>query len=38
MSGFYVNHKGTLEYLTAPGLEGTAHCFSTRFGGYRLKI
>ena len=33
MSGFYVNRKGTLEYLTAPGLEGTAHCFSTRFGG-----
>ena len=33
MSEFYVNRKGTLEYLTAPGLEGTAHCFSTRFGG-----
>ena len=33
MSGFYVNRKGTLEYLTAPGLEGTSHCFSTRFGG-----
>ena len=33
MSGFYVNRQGTLEYLTAPGLEGTAHCFSTRFGG-----
>lgn len=31
--GFYVNRKGDLEYLTAPLLEGTAHCFSTRFGG-----
>ncbi|MBO2527333.1 MAG: peptidoglycan editing factor PgeF [Clostridiales bacterium] len=31
--GFYVNRKGTLEYLTADTLEGTAHCFSTRFGG-----
>lgn len=31
--GFYVNQKGTLEYLTASALEGTAHCFSTRFGG-----
>lgn len=31
--GFYVNQKGTLEYLTAFALEGTAHCFSTRFGG-----
>lgn len=24
---------GDLEYLTADTLEGTAHCFSTRFGG-----
>lgn len=30
---FYVNRKGGLEYLTASVLEGTAHCFSTRFGG-----
>lgn len=30
---FYVNRSGALEYLTAPGLSGTAHCFSTRFGG-----
>lgn len=30
---FYVNRKGALEYLTADALEGTAHCFSTRFGG-----
>ncbi len=28
-----VNRFGALEYLTAPLLEGTAHCFSTRFGG-----
>lgn len=28
-----VNHAGALEYLTSPLLEGTAHCFSTRFGG-----
>ena len=27
------NHVGSLEYLTAPALQGTAHCFSTRFGG-----
>lgn len=31
--GFCVNRKGTLEYLTAPLLEGTTHCFSTRWGG-----
>ena len=31
--GFYVNRIGTLEYLTADALEGTAHCFSTRYGG-----
>lgn len=31
--GFYVNRKGSLEYLTADALEGTAHCFSTRYGG-----
>lgn len=31
--GFYVNRKGALEYLTADALEGTAHCFSTRYGG-----
>ncbi|MDR0889152.1 MAG: peptidoglycan editing factor PgeF [Oscillospiraceae bacterium] len=30
---FYVNRKGDLEYLTADTLAGTAHCFSTRFGG-----
>ena len=30
---FYVNHTGTLEYLTSDFLQGTAHCFSTRFGG-----
>lgn len=28
-----VIQKGDLEYLTAPLLEQTAHCFSTRFGG-----
>lgn len=27
------NHVGSLEYLTASALQGTAHCFSTRFGG-----
>ncbi|MBQ6431358.1 MAG: peptidoglycan editing factor PgeF [Oscillospiraceae bacterium] len=31
--GFYVNRKGALEYLTADALAGTAHCFSTRYGG-----
>ena len=31
--GFYVNRKGKLEYLTSELLAGTAHCFSTRFGG-----
>lgn len=31
--GFYVNRKGNLEYLTAQALEGSAHCFSTRYGG-----
>lgn len=30
---FNVIQKGDLEYLTAPLLEQTAHCFSTRFGG-----
>ena len=30
---FYVNHRGALEYLTSDLLRGTAHCFSTRFGG-----
>ncbi len=30
---FYVNRAGTLEYLTSDLLQGTAHCFSTRFGG-----
>ena len=29
----HVNRKGALEYLTADALEGTAHCFSTRYGG-----
>lgn len=31
--GFYVNRRGALEYLTADVLKGTAHCFSTRYGG-----
>lgn len=31
--GFHVNRKDALEYLTADALEGTAHCFSTRYGG-----
>ena len=31
--GFYVNQTGALEYLTADTLQGTAHCFSTRYGG-----
>lgn len=30
---FYVNRKGSLEYLTSPLLSGAKHCFSTRFGG-----
>ena len=30
---FYVNRVGVLEYLTSDALRGTAHCFSTRFGG-----
>ena len=30
---FYVNRSGALEYLTSDLLQGTAHCFSTRFGG-----
>lgn len=30
---FYVNRKDELEYLTSSVLDGTAHCFSTRFGG-----
>ena len=30
---FNVNRRGSLEYLTAPALAETAHCFSTRFGG-----
>ncbi len=29
----YVNRSGDLEYLTSGLLEGTAHCFSTRYGG-----
>ncbi len=28
-----VNRRGGLEYLSSPLLQGTAHCFSTRFGG-----
>lgn len=31
--GFYVNRIEAVEYLTAPGLADTIHCFSTRFGG-----
>ena len=31
--GFYVNRNGSLEYLTADALVGSAHCFSTRYGG-----
>lgn len=30
---FYVKRKGELEYLASERLAGTAHCFSTRFGG-----
>lgn len=30
---FYVNRRGSLEYLTSPLLSGAVHCFSTRFGG-----
>lgn len=30
---FHVCRAGELEYLTSDLLEGTAHCFSTRFGG-----
>ncbi len=28
-----VNRQGALEYLTSDLLEGTRHCFTTRFGG-----
>ncbi len=28
-----VNRRDSLEYLSSPLLEGTAHCFSTRLGG-----
>ena len=31
--GFETHRAGDLEYLTAPLLAGTPHCFSTRFGG-----
>ncbi|MBQ3356879.1 MAG: peptidoglycan editing factor PgeF [Oscillospiraceae bacterium] len=31
--GVHVIRKGALDYLTADTLEGTAHCFSTRYGG-----
>lgn len=31
--GFETHRTGNLEYLTAPLLAGTPHCFSTRFGG-----
>lgn len=34
----YVNRKDDLEYLTAPLLEQTPHCFSTRFGGVSTGI
>ena len=30
---FHTIQHGTLEYLTADALEGSAHCFSTRLGG-----
>ena len=30
---FHTIKQGTLEYLTADALEGSVHCFSTRFGG-----
>ena len=30
---FHTIKKGSLEYLTADTLAGTAHCFSTRLGG-----
>ena len=30
---FHTIKQGTLEYLTADTLEGSIHCFSTRFGG-----
>lgn len=33
MNKFYVNRNGALEYLTSALLEGTVHCFSTRYGG-----
>lgn len=31
--GLRVERRGALEYLTSALLEGTAHCFSTRYGG-----
>lgn len=30
---FEVCRKGNLEYLTASGLSGAVHCFTTRYGG-----
>ena len=30
---FHTIHQNTLEYLTADALEGSIHCFSTRYGG-----
>ncbi len=30
---FHTIQKGSLEYLTADALEGSVHCFTTRYGG-----
>lgn len=30
---FITHHSGKLEYLTAEGLHGAVHCFTTRYGG-----
>ena len=30
---FNIHRHGTLEYLQTEGLSGTAHCFTTRYGG-----
>ena len=30
---FHTIQKGSLEYLTSDALEGSVHCFTTRYGG-----
>ena len=35
---FHTIQKGSLEYLTADALEGSVHCFTTRYGGMDMRF